>query len=408
MEDLERNLSTDPQLIALLDELRKTPKRDQKVVSTNRARFESELDAYLNSNYVAPGQTNLAQGDNGHRIKEFLQMMTIKHRVGLTLVAVILALGLVLFAGAGMTVSAAQGALPGDALYSVKTGWEQTRARFESDSYEQALMYLGFAERRLDEIESLIAEGRYMDIATAVDEFEFYLQQAINSQAELAGSDPERVTELTIQISNALSRYAQILTGMLARVPESAQYDLQRALTTSDDVFTQGEPEEIEFIGIVEAITNESWKVGGVIVNIVSWTEIKDSPVVGDQVKVHAYIDEDGSLTAREVELFRIDDHGDINADSNDNGNVNSNSNDNDHDDGNVNSNDNDDGNLNSNDNSDDDDDGNSNSNDNGEDDDDGNSNSDDSHDDDGNSNSDHDDDSDDKDDDDKTNENGD
>jgi len=397
MADVESNSSLDPQLIALLDELRNTPERDLKVVSANRARFESELDAYLNSNYATPGQNILTQGKNSQRIKEFLQMMTIKHRVGLTVIAIILAIAVVIFAGTSATVSAAQGALPGDALYSVKTGWEQTQARFESDSFDQAIMYLEFAERRLDEIESLIAEGRYLDIAKAVDEFEFYLQQAIQSLGKLAGSEPERATQLTIQISNALSRYAQILTGMLARVPESVQDDLQRALTTSDEVFTQGEREEFEFNGVVESIAEESWSISEVVVNIAPWTDIKGSPVVGDQVKVHAYIEKDGSLTASEIELLMMDeegedandnsdyDHGNSNINDNgDDGSVNSNDNDNENDnDGNSNINDNgDDGNVNSNDNDDDDSDEDSNSNDNDEDGD-GNSNSNDNDDDD-------------------------
>lgn len=387
MDNSSNNSALDPKLSALLDELRPIPDRNPDIMSANRARFETELDAYLNSNYAPVGMEDSTSLGMVQKIKEYTKMMTAKYRVGLTILAIILAAGLILSTGAGATVSAAQGALPGDALYSIKTGWEQTQASLNRDSYEQVMMYLKFSELRLNEIESLIAEGRYSDISTAVDEFEFYLQLVIQSLGRLAGEDAQRAAELTKQISNALSRYAALLTGMMAKVPQSSLSDLQRALLTSGNIYSLGDREEIEFTGIVESILDDTWTVDGQVVHITPWTEIDDSPVVGDLVKVHAYIAGDGTLTAREIERDIMDNGDDRNSNSNDNDDGddrNSNLNDNDDDDdwnSNSNTNDNDDDrNSNSNIN-DDDDDWNSNSNDN--DDDDWNSNSNDNDDDD-------------------------
>jgi hypothetical protein len=161
---------------------------------------------------------------------------------------------------------------------------------------------------------------------------------------------------------------------------------------------------EVEFRGAVEVIAATGWVIGGRTVQVTGATEIGAGIDIGSEVKVHARVQADGSLLAREIELVDAgDDDGNSNGNGNenendDNGNGNGNSNDND-DNGNGNSNDNDDdhdngnGNGNSNDN-DDDDHGNVNSNDdahgngNDDNDDDDHSNGNDDHDD--NSNDDH------------------
>ncbi|NIM94900.1 MAG: hypothetical protein GTO18_14460 [Anaerolineales bacterium] len=60
---------------------------------------------------------------------------------------------------------------------------------------------------------------------------------------------------------------------------------------------------EIEFYGIVQEISLTAWVVDGQKVRITAQTEIKGSILVDDLVKVHAFISDDGSLTAREIEL---------------------------------------------------------------------------------------------------------
>ncbi len=178
---------------------------------------------------------------------------------------------------------------------------------------------------------------------------------------------------------------------------------------------------EVEFRGAVEVIAATGWVIDGRTVQVAGATEIGAGIDVGSEVKVHARVQADGSLFAREIELVDAgDDDGNSNGNGNenendDNGNGNGNSNDND-DNGNGNSSDNDDdgdndnGNVNSNDDDDDDDNdngngnfndndddgnGNMNSNDNEHDDDHGNGNDDHGDDDHGNSNDDHDDDDD-------------
>ena len=279
---------------------------------------------------------------------------------GIGLVVIVMAL---LFGSAGMTAYAAQSALPGDTLYGVKTSLEQTRISMARDASVRAELYLEFAENRLEEISRLIADKRYKDISDATKDFEMYANQAIAELEVVAQGDPQQAAVLTGRISEALSRYSRTLTSMLASVPEEVRAQLSQVIEAAQP---QGTPAvqatEVEFEGVVE--------------NIVTG---------GDFVKVHAMINGDGDLVAREIE--RADREDDANSnDDDDDDNSNSNSNDDD----NLNSNDDDD-NANSNSNNsndDDDDDSNSNSSNNNDDDDDndnsnpGNSNDDDDYDD--------------------------
>ncbi|PWB72334.1 MAG: hypothetical protein C3F07_12225 [Anaerolineales bacterium] len=117
---------------------------------------------------------------------------------------------------------------------------------------------------------------------------------------------------------------------------------------------------EQEIFGVVESITADTITIDGVVYNLADFTEFNGMIAVGDQVKVHVIVNDDGTLTIREIEKSNGTGIGDDN--SNSNANVNDNSND---DNSNVNVNDNgNDDNSNGNDD-------NSNSNSNGDDDDD-------------------------------------
>ncbi len=302
---------------------------------------------------------------------------------GIGLVVIVMAL---LFGSAGMTAYAAQSALPGDTLYGVKTSLEQTRISMARDASVRAELYLEFAENRLEEISRLIADKRYKDISDATKDFEMYANQAIAELEVVAQGDPQQAAVLTGRISEALSRYSRTLTSMLASVPEEVRAQLSQVIEAAQP---QGTPAvqatEVEFEGVVENIVTGAWMIAGKTVFIHTQTEIKGSFQIGDFVKVHAMINGDGDLVAREIE--RADREDDANSnDDDDDDNSNSNSNDDD----NLNSNDDDD-NANSNSNNsndDDDDDSNSNSSNNNDDDDDndnsnpGNSNDDDDYDD--------------------------
>lgn len=148
--------------------------------------------------------------------------------------AIVLMLIALLLGGLGLTGAAAQSAVPGDTLYSVKSTIEQTRLSLARDAGERAQLRLGFAQQRLQELQTLIADGRYRQVSETVLAFESDVHGAILELETVSRLDPQRASQIALEITSALSRFAQILGGMQAGVPESVSQEMQRALDTTE------------------------------------------------------------------------------------------------------------------------------------------------------------------------------
>ena len=396
--------SMDPRLRELLKLLHEVPPRDPDDESQARARYMAEIDSLFEGEglRLSAKKQNYAPNPNSH--KQWT-LPIFRKRLAFTYLMAIITMLVVFFGGAGVTAYASQAALPGDALYPVKTGLELTQVSLSRDAARQAQLYMNFAERRLDEIASLVAQGRFDDVDQAALDFESNVQRAINTLNTVAAGDPVQAQALATQISNALMRYTNILKGMLTTVPDPVKPALEKAIQFSETEATG----EIEFEGTIDSITPEGWIISGRLVKSSPQTEIKGILQVGMMVKVHVLVNEDGTFIAQEIEPRETsgdietnennsegmtddnednsdgsanenedDDEEDLeNLNTNENHNVNSNQNENtgndndgdDDEDDNSNQNGNDNqGNENNNDNDDDDDDVNGNQNDNDDD----------------------------------------
>jgi len=324
----------DPELNRRLKQLRAVPPRDPHVAARAKANFIAEVDEIVKEQGFSDNSRTAGTTTFYQRWKEKWMMATPRFRTVFTLAAVLVISVVFMFGGAGMTAYASQSALPGDALYSVKTSVEQTRVSLARDAADKAQLNLAFAERRLDEIARLIAGGRYADIATAVQEYEKYVQSAIAALETVAAGDPTGAQELASQVAGLLKRYAETLSGMVNALPDAARSEVERAIQVSNTA--GGFKDEIEFVGTVEAINADSWVVSGRTLALSPTSEIKGLITVGSLVKVHAVQDANGNLTLREVELADDDD-------ANDNDGINDNDdNMNDNDDDGINDNDDD------------------------------------------------------------------
>jgi len=371
----------DRKLDELLDAMRRTPQRDPRTVESAKARYLVELGTLdlpenptLGSRLVGWLRT-VSEPKEKQRMSS--RRLVTSSVLGLSLVLVLL------FGGAGATAYAAQNALPGDVLFPVKTGLEETRIRLSADAATQAELHLALAEKRLDEISRLVEDKRYDDIALATDEFELQIRQAIGAFQTAAGPDPKRAAALATRIAHALSRYATTLSSTLGQVPDAVKPQVERALSLSQSGSGMSQGGEIEFSGTIESLSPGVWVVDGQPITITQETEIEGQFAVGDFVKIHAVGSPDGSLVAVEIATGMVgdseaNDNGNTNDDVNDNDNVNANANDDDDD----NANDDDDDNANDDDddnaNDDDDDNANDDDDDNANDDDDDNANDDD------------------------------
>jgi len=156
-----------------------------------------------------------------------------KKLFGLRTLIITIAIAALLLGGVSITGAAAQSAIPGDALYPVKTTIEQTRLSMASDAGDRAQMKMGYAEQRLKEIGALIEEGRYREVNEAVLAFEADINSAILELETVAKADPARAARLAMEITSALTRYAQTLSTLLASAPENVRSEVNRALDST-------------------------------------------------------------------------------------------------------------------------------------------------------------------------------
>ncbi len=160
-------------------------------------------------------------------------MNTNSKKRGIRVLVLAAAAGVMFFAAIGFTGAAAQSAIPGDALYPVKTTIEQSRLSLAADAGERAQLKMQFAEQRLGEIEALIQEGRFTEIHAAVLAFESSIHSAILELGTISQTDPTRSAQLAMEITSALTRYAQTLSFLAANAPQSVASEVQRALETT-------------------------------------------------------------------------------------------------------------------------------------------------------------------------------
>lgn len=336
----------DPEMDELLKLLQETPERDPRVVEQGRARYIAEVNEMFTSS--SPNSSWLEKvmmiGIFRQNRENNSMSRTMKLSYSIALVALLLIF--FLFSGAGITAYAAQSALPGDALYSLKTSIEQAQVRLAADAAKIAELHLEFAERRLVEISGLIAEGRYGDIDRATQEFEYHVQQALQAMETVAAGDPLRAQQLAARVTAALSEYARSLAGMMLNVPEGTRASMQRAIDTSQSggVITPGEFGENENEATNDNINDDQADIDGV--DNINGNNADDDRSNQNENLINDNEDDDDNINTN-LNSNRDDDG---NENSNSNLNDQHNDNQNDSGDDNTNSNSNDDGDDNDND----------------------------------------------------------
>jgi len=317
----KQDQSIDPILIEKLKLLGVTPERNPDLVAQGRNRYLAELGGLPVANSpVSRGW--LASLFRSRQRTNSVQIFS--RSFALSTILLIILVGIMLFGGASATAFASQSSLPGDALYPVKMGLEQTRISLANDAYAQAKLHLQFAQRRLDEIKELLMQGRTSDVEFASNEFEFFIQKAMEATNTVMAADPERGVELSNLVSKALLDYAIALKAVLLEAPDPVKPVVEKALLVSQD----GLGDEVEIFGVVESISDMEIWIDGQIYLINDLTEFNGVIAEGDSVKIHAILTPEGNMIVREIELAgSIDDNPDLGPGlGDDNGNSNASS----------------------------------------------------------------------------------
>jgi hypothetical protein len=142
------------------------------------------------------------------------------------------ALGLIVALAAGTTgvAYAADGAVPGDSLYSIDRGVEQLELSLTQDPNKALRRQVAFTDERLGEAEQLAAQGD----AALLDEAISNYDQSVLDITRLAETADEQVDESLSQLlDQTFSKHQAKLEKLLEKVPEQAKKGIERALEAS-------------------------------------------------------------------------------------------------------------------------------------------------------------------------------
>ena len=144
-----------------------------------------------------------------------------------------------LFAGTTMTAAAAQDALPGDALYAVKTSVEDLRLGMSWDTAAEAEQSLLLADQRLLEINQLLSQDRFSDVEIGVDRFQHHIGDVLDALETLQKSDPATAQQLADLLATHLDEQSAFISQVLATNPNFDATGLQSTLDSSlEDTLT--------------------------------------------------------------------------------------------------------------------------------------------------------------------------
>ena len=114
--------------------------------------------------------------------------------------------------GGFFTVNASASSLPGDSLYGLKLGLEQTRLSLSFDDDSKAELELEFEDERLSEVAELLGDGREEDV-------EFH------GTIEEKGSDSWRISGIKVKIGPGTELKGSLEVGTLVKVEALTQVD---------------------------------------------------------------------------------------------------------------------------------------------------------------------------------------
>ena len=303
----KRTQEVDGHLAAELERLHEVPARDPKLVEKGRRLFLLEAKA-IRGALPAPRVYRLKKWIEGYLPQETV-FVNWKFASLRALVVIATAVA-VLFGTAVATTYASRRALPGGALYSVKTGLERAQLTLSSDVGRETRLHLTFAENRLDELVSVIDRGLTDAAPSLMEQFEGHMGAATENLGAVAASDPLEAKALTAAVKEALGRYSQILGELYAITPDAVQPAVAWALEASQP---GSDPLEVDLLGTVVSIGDPDpknseaiWEIdlgdgsGVISVIVTEQTFIADGVAVGDLVKVGAFI-VDNTFVAVEI-----------------------------------------------------------------------------------------------------------
>jgi hypothetical protein len=226
----------DPKIERVFDQLRQVPPRDRLAAVQGRGRFLAQAATLRNTQPIP-------------QRKGWFSMLFspafLYRKEKLAMVATFIVVLALLFGGTGMTAYAAQGSLPGEALYPVKTLMEDVRLDLTKDPAKQFELLDEYLTIRFTELNDMKAAGIPVNSALA-NRLLLQLDQMLALAASQADADMiENLDHLYLRImdQDRLSWYDADEEGEVYGVG----LQLREEITTRARLMVEGTEDPIEF-----------------------------------------------------------------------------------------------------------------------------------------------------------------
>jgi len=146
------------------------------------------------------------------------------------MIRIIIAIVLALSAVGGGTVYAAQDSLPGDTLYSVKLGIEETTMMLGGDDVARAERALNFADKRVREMVTLTERERLGDLGVAADKYCCAMNMSLARMEAALGNGGSFAGNITARVAEAAVEHLPVLDGVYNVTPDEARPAMTRAM----------------------------------------------------------------------------------------------------------------------------------------------------------------------------------
>ncbi len=137
---------------------------------------------------------------------------------------------LVLLGSGFGVINASAEALPGELLYGVKRGVEETRLAFTWSASGDADLLIKFTYERLEEMNIAFSAGLDSAAELALMEYESMLARLLDVADDEVLQDEQETID---KIHNGIAHHEEVLKAVLEKAPASAQAGIERALEKS-------------------------------------------------------------------------------------------------------------------------------------------------------------------------------
>lgn len=202
------------------------------------------------------------------------------------LVSLVTVIVLVAIVGGGV-LGASAASLPGDPLYTVKRSFETLQLSLARDPAHQVSLEEFYARRRMDEVKAVQSSKRAASVQFTA------LVEAVNGDVLTVGG-------FAVQVLSNTVVHGTPRVGELVEVAGRTQSDGQ---IVADRI----EVESAEFVGVVEAMGEPTWTIGGRRVLVTAQTQIVGVARLGAPAEVHIQTLPNGIVLALKIDLQHQD-----------------------------------------------------------------------------------------------------